>query len=98
MSKLQEYYRSIRQRQTELSGQFPDGSCLVVSKECVCEVPVTVAARLLVEGTHKLASEQEACAFRATQAMNRATTPLVDSLANARQQFAALLSGKDKSK
>lgn len=98
MSKLQKYYFNIREKCQELAGQFPDGCCLVTSAGTTCEVPVTVAGRLLIEGSHTLATELEAQTFRATQAMNRATTAQVDSLANARAQFAALLGGKDKPK
>jgi hypothetical protein len=53
-----------------------------------------IAARLIVERTHALASKEEQDAFHATMEMNRATTPQVDTLANARAQFAVLMAAK----
>jgi roadblock/LC7 domain-containing protein len=97
-SKFETYYLAIREQRKALALQFPDDSCLVVSAGNVCEVTLDIAARLLTEGTHALASEAEACAFRATQEMNRVRSPLVGSLENARAQFAALMAGKDRSK
>ena len=95
MSQLfSEYYTAVRQRRAELAGQFPSGDCLVVSKGTVTEVPVSLAATLLVAGTHALASKAEQDAFHATMEMNRATTPQVDTLANARAQFAVLMAAK----
>ena len=95
MSQLfSEYYAAVRQRRAELAGQFPSGDCLVVSKGTVTEVPVSLAATLLVAGTHALASKAEQDAFHATMEMNRATTPQVDTLANARAQFAVLMAAK----
>jgi hypothetical protein len=105
MSKFAVYFEAIREQRKQLALQFSDGSCIVTSIRipgahstagAVCEVTLDIAAKLLVEGSHRLASEQEACAFRATQEMNRVRGPLVDTLENARAQFAALMAGKDK--
>ena len=94
MNPFQTYYADIHKQTQALALRFPSGDCLIASKGCVSEVPVTIAARLIVEGTHALASDEQACAFRATQEMNRATTPQVDTLANARAQFAGLMAAK----
>jgi hypothetical protein len=98
MMKFEQYYSNIRAQRQQLAGQFPDQCCLVVAGGAVAEVPLDIAARLLVEGSHKLASQAEQDAFHATMQMNRVSTPQVDTLENARQQFAALLGRKDKSK
>jgi hypothetical protein len=107
MSQFQSYYAAIRQHTESLSKQCPDNAVLVVSVSApgsratggtVCEVSVPLAAKLVVEGSHGIASEAQAHAFRATMEMNRVRGPLVDTLENARAQFAALMAGKDKSK
>jgi roadblock/LC7 domain-containing protein len=98
MSKFETYYKEIRQRRAELSGRFPEDACLVVAAGCVTEVTLDIAARLLTENTHSLASDDQARAFHATQAMNRTTTPLIDTLANARAQYAVLMAHKEQSK
>jgi len=95
MTKFEQYYSNIRAQRQQLAGQFPDQCCLVVAGGTVAEVPLNIAARLLVEGTHKLASKTEQDAFRATQEMNRVATPLVSTLEAARAQFKALMAGKD---
>jgi hypothetical protein len=93
-SKFSQYYSEIRAKGQELANRFPNGDCLVICKGCVSEVPVRLAAQLLIEGSHRLATQDEADAFRATRAMNRATTSQVDTLANARAQFAVLMATK----
>ena len=107
MSQFQVYYTAIRQHTESLSKLYPDNAVLVVSVSApgsratagtVCEVTVPLAAKLIVEGSHIIASEAQAQAFRATMEMNRVRSPLVDTLANARAQFAALMAGKDKAK
>jgi len=65
---LKVYYRKIR----EIEAELPDGDVIVVSLETPNrgragvpnEVPKHLAARLLVEGKARLASEEEASAFR----------------------------------
>lgn len=94
MSKFETYYREIRQRQSELSGQFPDGCCCVTRAGCVTEVPISIAARLIVEQSHVLASEAEIEEFHAAMQLNRVSTPQTDTLANARAQFAVLMAAK----
>jgi len=98
MSQFSEYYAKIHRQTQALTLQFPGGDCLVTAGSTTCEVPVPLAARILIEGTHRLATQDEADAFRATQAMNSVSTPLVSTLEAARQQFAALMAGKDQSK
>ena len=95
------YFAAIRQQRTTLDSQFSDGACLVTSirlpgRQCtagvVCEVSLDIAARLLVEGTHRLASEEEAHAFHEEQEFKR--TPYGDPLAEARIRFGLLTSKK----
>ena len=89
MSQLfSEYYTAVRQRRAELAKQFPSGDCLVVSKGTVTEVPVPLAATLLVEGTHKLASESQIQEFHEAQRLNR---PPISGLDAARAAFVRLI-------
>ena len=101
MQKFDVYFSAIREQRKALEVQHPSGCCLITPLQPgntgPCEVTVSEAARWIVEGSHRLATQDEADAFHATMQMNRATTPQVDTLENARQQFAALLGGKDKS-
>jgi hypothetical protein len=94
MSKFSQYYSEIRAKGQELAGQFADGYCHVNRKGCVSEVPVRLADQLLVEESHTLATDDQVCAFHATQEMNHTTTPLIDTLANARAQYAVLMAAK----
>ncbi len=97
MSQFKKYFEQIAHKRAELAGQFPEGCCFVVSNGSVCEVSLDIAARLLTEGTHQIATEAEAAKFRAAQAQGRAKDPLVETLAEARARFAALsAAGKDK--
>jgi len=87
------YFREIKKQKVLLDLQFGDSSCLVTSlalpgrgKEgTVCEVPNDIAARLLTECSHRLASDDETRAYRAAQVLQRATTN--DPLTLAREQF-----------
>ena len=92
MTKFEQYYSNIRAQRQQLAGQFPDQCCLVVAGRTVAEVPLDIAARLLVEGTHKLASDEQTRVFREAQALTRARTT-ADPIASARLQF-GLLVGK----
>lgn len=73
---LKGYYRKLREKAAEL----PDGDQVVVSEATadggvagvVSVVPKEVACRLLVEGRARLASTEEAEAYRAEQAEARA--------------------------
>jgi hypothetical protein len=91
VSKLQEYYRNVKQRQMELSGQHPDSDCLVICKGCVSEVPVRRAAELLVEGSHTLPTEAEARAFRETQTAARVRSAPAITLDEVKRLFAATM-------
>lgn len=92
MSKFETYYKEIRQHRAELSRKFPDNACLVVAAGCVTEVTLDIAARLLTENTHFLASDEQARVFREAQALTRARTTS-DPITSARLQF-GLLVGK----
>jgi hypothetical protein len=92
VSKFETYYKEIRQRRAELSGRFPEDACLVVAAGCVTEVTLDIAARLLTESSHSLASDEQARVFREAQALTRARTS-TDPIASARLQF-GLLVGK----
>ena len=97
---MTEYYQREHAQQATLAKDNPDGYCRVTDKNGrnTCEVSVSNAARLLTAGSHRLATEAEAQAFRATQEMGRVKSPLVDSLEAARAQFAALMAGKEARK
>ena len=95
------YFAAIRQQRTVLDSQFSDGACLVTSvklpgRQCtagtVCEVSLDIAARLLVEGTHALASPDDIRAFQQAQEFRRA--PYGDPLEEARKRFGLLTSKK----
>lgn len=67
----------VRAKRTELDAQYPEGYCVLVSVQSdtyntkggvPMEMPNDNAARHLVEGTHKLATDAELDAFRAAQA------------------------------
>lgn len=97
MSQFQSYYAAIRQQTETLSKQYPSGACLVVSISTpgsratagtVCEVPVELAAKLLTENTHVLASESQIQEFHEAQRMNR---PPISGLDAARAAFARLV-------
>ncbi|WP_321471140.1 hypothetical protein [uncultured Paludibaculum sp.] len=69
-----------RAKRIELEAQFPSGDCVLVSVQSdthntkgglTMEAPVDNAARHLVEGTHRLATEDEIKAFRTAQAEQR---------------------------
>jgi|ERR1035437_1052496 hypothetical protein len=94
------YFTEIKKQKEVLDIKFCDGCCLVTSQALpgrgkegtVCEVPNNIAARLLTEGSHRLAGADETNAYRAAQILQRATTN--DPLTLAREQF-NLLSGRD---
>jgi hypothetical protein len=88
MSKFSQYYSEIRAKTQELAEQFADDHCLVTAGKTTCEVPVPLAARLLVEGTHRLASKEEQDAFHEAQRLNR---PPINGLDAARAAFAKLI-------
>lgn len=97
MSQFQSYYAAIRQHTENLSKQHPDNAVLVVSVSApgsratagtVCEVPVELAAKLLTENTHVLASESQIEEFHEAQRMNR---PPINGLDAARAAFARLI-------
>jgi hypothetical protein len=99
MNQRTEYFSKIHKQQEALRQQFPSGDCLVISvnpgNNGACEVPLPLAAKLLVEGTHILASPDQCNAYRAAQEMARTQSPLIGTLDNARAQFAALMAAKD---
>ena len=90
-SKFSEYYAKIRAKAQELAGQFADGDCLVISKGTVSEVPVRLAAQLLVEGSHTLPTEAEVRAFRETQTAARARSAPASTLDEVKRLFAATM-------
>lgn len=95
-----EFYSKKREVLESLSKQFPEGACLVISvnpgNNGPCEVLIDNAARLIVEGTHKLASEEECQSFHAAMATARASSLPVDGLESARALFATIQGGKDR--
>ena len=91
-----EYFGKIREQREALAKQFLDGSCLVISVKPVnngpCGVTLDNAARLLVEGTHRIASDAEARAFHESMELKRAAGP--DPLETARRQFGLIVGRK----
>jgi hypothetical protein len=91
------YYTAIREKRAELGAQFSNGSCAVVSvnraNNGACEVTLDNAARLLVEGTHRLATDSEIDAFHADQGLRRAATG-AGSLDSVRAQLGITARGK----
>ncbi|WP_321476613.1 hypothetical protein [uncultured Paludibaculum sp.] len=76
MSKIREIAVRVRGKVAELRTEFPSGDCVLVSVKndafntvggMPMEVPVENAARHLVEGTHRMATETEIKAFREQQ-------------------------------
>lgn len=96
-----EYYAEKQRITATLAKQFPQGSCPVTSTGKqgapgrVCMATVENSARLILEGTHRLATPQEFEAWQATMAMNKARSVPVNGLEAARALFAALQGGKD---
>ena len=90
-SKFETYYKEIRQRRAQLSGQFPENACLVVAAGCVTEVTLDIAARLLTENTHSLASDDQGRAFRETQTAARARSVPAETLDEVKRLFAATM-------
>jgi hypothetical protein len=91
MMKFEQYYSNIRAQRQQLAGQFPDQCCLVVAGGAVAEVPLDIAARLLVEGTHALATDAQARAFREAQIAARARSAPATTLDEVRAQFTAIM-------
>jgi hypothetical protein len=91
MSKFSQYYSSIRAKEQELTGQFANGDCLISCRGCVSEVPIRLAAQLLIEGTHALASEAESSAFREAQTAARVRSVPAETLDEIRAQFSAVM-------
>ena len=97
------YYSDIRAQRAALDSQFPGGACLVTSLSLpgkgmlgnTCEVTTDNAARLIVEGSHRLASLEESHAFREQQEVKSA--PQKDLLELTRIQFGLFVSPKGDS-
>jgi hypothetical protein len=87
---------AIREKRLALQVKFPNGDCVVVSvanelKATTAghffEVPVSNAAQLLTDGTHRIASEDEAGDFYKAQDAARARVAPMDTLERARARF-----------
>ena len=96
MTKFAIFYADIARERTALRLRFPDGNVLVSSRGNTCETNIEIAARLLTEKTHTLATDAEANAYRAAMEMNRTRSAPVASLESARIQFKALITGRDQ--
>jgi hypothetical protein len=75
------YYAALRQQRETLAPQHPSGFCLVMSLDNsqknstpgnLCEVTVADAARLLMDGTHRVATADEFNAYKKQQGVERA--------------------------
>ena len=93
-------YLAISEQAEILDKQHPDRTCLVTSVNRpgrpgtpgnTCEVTTRNAARLIVEGTHCIATEAEAKAFREAQEGARARSAPAMTLDEARKQFTAIM-------
>lgn len=95
---LQAYYRKIREKEAELAGD----SVVVISLETTdggragvsTEVRKGQAARLVVDGKARVASEEEAAGFRAEQAARHEEAE--EKAAMARVQLAVMAEGQIK--
>jgi hypothetical protein len=95
------YFTEIKKQKAVLDVQFPEGDCLVVSLVlpgrgaggAICETPNHIAARLMVEATHRLADVEESNSYRAAQVLQQAVSN--DALALARQKFNLLTGGSE---
>lgn len=87
------YYADIRNHLAQLQTKFPDDCCLVHRAGNVCEVPLLLAAELLVKGSHEIATDEQSLTFRTEQEIKRDSHG--DPLESARRQF-GLLKGDDK--
>lgn len=96
---IQKYYQQVRLTREELTKQIPSGFCLVMSVANLeknstagnlCEVTVADAARLLTDGTHRLATPEEVDGHRSAQDKERARIS-AEAVDNARKQFSAVL-------
>lgn len=75
-NRLSETFVALRSKERELQAQFPSGDCYLISVRNevfntvggqVVGVPVEIAARHLLEGTHRLASNEEIEGHRTAQ-------------------------------
>jgi hypothetical protein len=99
----QEYYARRKKIHAELKEKHGEhGSVLLVSVENLdknstagnlCEVSVENAARCIVEGTHRLGTDEEYATFRAQQQSVRESLAK-DAADRARQSFNAILGGQ----
>jgi hypothetical protein len=95
------YFTEIKKQTALLDLQFPGGDCLVSSlpqhgkgtADRVCEVPNSIGAKLLIEATHRLASDEETRAYRETQILQQATS--TDPIAQFRQKLDLLTGGSN---
>jgi hypothetical protein len=90
-SKFSEYYAKIRAKTLELANRFPEGDCIVIAGRTAAEVPVPLAAKLLTEGTHSLASNDQVRAFREAQTATHARSAPATTLDEVKKLFAATM-------
>jgi len=95
------YYQNIRIRREELAKANPSGFLYVISLDSlernsvggsICEVSIADAARLMIEGTHRVTTEEELAAYRAQQDAVRVRNS-AEGLARARAEMARVLGG-----
>jgi hypothetical protein len=96
------YYAALREQRETLAKQHPSGFCLVVSvfdpqknstAGSICEVSVQDAARLTFDGTHRVATDDETCAYRNRQGVERARNRR-DDLERTREMFQGVMGGR----
>lgn len=81
MADLQTYYQDIRAKRAELTKDFIDGWCMVMSvynreknstAGTLTQVSVERAAQVITDGTHRLASDAEIATYTKAQEEQRA--------------------------
>ena len=79
---IAEHYRAIRELRQELEAEYPDGVFLARDggDGAVTTADHGNAARCIVEGTHKLASEAQINAYREDQARRARTQTATENL------------------
>ena len=72
--KTDEYFSAIKAQRVALDAHYPNGTVYltaVANRDSVSEADTDTAARCLVEGTHRLATDDEVAAWQDHQGQNR---------------------------
>lgn len=78
---FQAYYKNVREKREQLTRTFPSGCCVVLSvynlaansqPGGITECDLANAARIITDGTHRLATDKEAADFYSQRDAERA--------------------------